>query len=344
MRPVIKTRWSLLVPICGALALTADRAVAQQPGQQFTGIWGGAAVNLVLESRPDGAPVGKIAEVWIDAAGQRKSGTAIISVIPHGDIAELFLAPQSLVTLPFVLRGLPATNHPGLREVEIGAGDQAGVLRPGDDAAYRRLLGGLKPVAVLPSIPKITPPSLSEIEATGLDGEGCQCDAGKTTHIALATESFAQDTTYLLAGLNDYVVAIATTRAALADSRHRGSLPLRAAGEASAQEGYTDRVLAGRRSLDAVDRVLQNAGRQIETGLDAARQSCGQRDLAVDEATTPESRLWQQTCLAVAQADGFFRRQKTAAYDDIFAAENNAAENNAVRDDTVGQGTLPANP
>ena len=344
MRPVIKTRWSLLVPICGALALTADRAAAQQPGQQFTGIWGGAAVNLVLESRPDGALAGRVDEAWIDSAGQRKSGTAAISVIFHDDTVELFLQPQSLVTLPFVLRGLLAATHPGLRQVAIGSGDQAGVLRPGDDAAYRRLLGNLKPVAVLPSIPKATPPSLSEIEAAGLDGGGCQCDAGKTTHIALATESFAQDTMHLLAGLNDYVLAIARTRAVLADSRHMGSLPLHAVGEASAQEDYTDRVLAGRRSLDAVDRVLQNAGRQIEAGLDAARQRCGQRTLSADEATTPESRLWQQTCLAVAQADGLFRRQKTAAYDDILAAEDNAAEDNAVRDDTVGRGILPANP
>jgi hypothetical protein len=309
-----------------ALLLTADAAPAQPLTRQFIGNWDGAVVNLVLESRPDGGMAGQVDEIWIDSAGQRKSGTADVAVIPHGDKAELFLEPQSFITLPFVLHGVLEADHASLRQIGIGAGSRTGILRRGDDIAFQRLLGDLKPATTFPLIPKATAPEPPMAEATDLDGGGCQCDAGKTTHIALDTASFATDTSHLLARVNDYILAIDATGAALADGRMTTSLP---SGDVSRQadwRGYTDRVLAGRRSINAFNRILQESGLQIETGLTAAEQRCGQRQLTSGEAVTSESKLWRKTCQLVAQAHDLYRGQRTSPSGDVVAVDDDILE------------------
>lgn len=319
-------RWPFSAAIAAALLLTADAAPAQPPKQQFIGSWDGAVVNLVLDSGPDGGMAGQADEIWIDSAGQRKSGTADVAVIPHGGNVELFLEPRSFITLPFVLHGVLEADHASLQQIRIGAGSRAGILRHGDDIAFQRLLGGLKPAEVFPLVPRAAAPALVETEATDLDGGGCQCDAGKTTHIALDTASFATDTSHLLARVNDYILAIDATGAALAGGRMTSSLP---SGDMSRQadwRGYTDRVLAGRRSINAFNRILQETGLQIETGLAAAEQRCSQRQLTPGEAVTSESRLWRKTCQLVAQAHDLYRGQRTSPSGDVVAVDDDILE------------------
>jgi len=298
-----------------SMLIMVTHASAAEQVQQFIGTWDNAVISLVVQTSPAGDIAGRIDEAWIDSAGQQRRGTAELSGIRHADGIDFFLRPQSFVTLPFVLHAQQGTGQLAPAEMRLGAEPHATILQAGDETDYQHLLSGLTPAALAPAMPITATTSLAEIEQAGLDGgDGCQCSAEKKTRVAMNTADFSTRTSHLLAALNDVALGIAATREALVSSRKTALSPLYdAIDEAGADprmtdwRGMTERVLQGRRSLDAFDRMYRDAGHDIGSGLADAAQRCSQRELAAGDAVTPEGKLWRETCLSVTHGLGLYR-------------------------------------
>lgn len=312
------------------LILVAHASLAEQVQQRFIGTWDNAVISLVMQNSPEGDIAGRIDETWIDSAGQQRRGTAELSGIRQADGIDFFLRPKSFVTLPFALHAQQGTGQLAPAEMRLSAGPHATILQSANETDYQHLLSGLTPSALAPAMPIPATTSLAEIEQAGLDGgDGCQCSAEKKTRVAINTADFATSMSHLLAALNDLASGTTATHEALIFSRKATLSPIDdASDEAGADprvtdwRGMTTRVLLGRRSLDAFDRMYRDAGHDIGSDLTGAAQRCSQRELAAGDVVTPEGKLWRETCLSVARGLDLYRAKLAEFSDDTSATES----------------------